>query len=132
MITTTIQPRFSDTDALGHISNTTFAVWFEEGRTELFRIFHPSLDVKTWPLIIARTEFDFIAQTYWGRDIEIKTSIRKLGTSSCHIIHEAFQDNQLVAKGLAVMIYFDYTANQSVAIPEDIRNELSKHLTKAS
>lgn len=131
MITTTLAPRFSDTDALGHISNTAFSAWFEESRTELFKIFHPSLDVKTWPLILARTEIDFLAQTYWGRDILVKTYLEKIGNSSCHIIHEAWQDDTMVAKGVAVMIYFDYTVNKSVAIPDTIRAQLTEHLSNS-
>lgn len=128
MLLHTIQPRFSDTDALGHISNTAFPIWFEEARTPLFEIYHPTLDVKSWPLIIARIELDILAQTYWGKAVEIKTYIKKLGTSSCEVAHEAWQGNKMVAKGCAVMIHFDYENEQSVPIPEDIRAQLSVHL----
>ncbi|WP_250657800.1 acyl-CoA thioesterase [Alkalimarinus coralli] len=130
MLTTTIQPRFNDTDALGHISNTSFPVWFEEARTALFEIFHPSLDIETWPLILAKTEIDFLAQTYWGSEVKITTYIGKLGSSSCHIIQEARQKEKLVARGLAILIYFDYETNKSVSIPQDIREKLSQHLVK--
>lgn len=128
MLTTSIQPRFNDTDALGHISNTSFPVWFEEARAALFKIFHPSLDIKTWPLILAKTEIDFLAQTYWGDEVKITTYISKLGNSSCYVTHEAWQKEKMVAKGLAVLIYFDYEANQSVSIPQDIRERLAEHL----
>ena len=128
MLTTIVHPRFSDTDALGHISNTTLPVWFEEARTELFRIFHPSLDVKTWPLIIARTEIDFLAQSYWGSEVTIKTYIGNLGNSSCEVVHEAWQKEQMIAKGLAIMIYFDYETNSSIKIPDSIRQALEAHV----
>ncbi|MDX1451995.1 MAG: thioesterase family protein [Oleiphilaceae bacterium] len=128
MLSTVIQPRFSDTDALGHISNTAFPIWFEEARTGLFRIFHPTLDVKTWPLIIARIELDILAQTYWGSDVRIDTYLSKVGNASCHIIQEAWQNDVLVAKGKAVMIYFDYQQNKSVPIPEAIRDQLAMHV----
>lgn len=124
MLTTKIQPCFSDTDALGHISNTTFPTWFEASRKEIFKIFHPSLDVHTWPLIIAKTEFDFLAQTYWESEVVIKTRIAKLGGSSCHVLHEAWQGDTMVVRGLAVLIHFDYKANQSKRIPDDIRIKL--------
>jgi acyl-CoA thioester hydrolase len=128
MLTHTIQPRFSDTDALGHISNTAFPIWFEEARTPLFAIYHPTLDLKSWPLIIARLELDLLAHTYWGEEVEIKTYIRKLGHSSCEIAHEAWQKGNMVAKGLAVMIHFDYRNEKSIPIPDDVRNKLSAHL----
>ena len=128
MLTHTIVPRFSDTDALGHISNTAFPIWFEEARTPLFEIYHPSLDVESWPLIIARIELDLLAQTYWGEPVEIKTYIGKLGNSSCEVIHEAWQKNKIVAKGLAVMIYFDYDNEKAMRIPDAIRAKLTPHL----
>lgn len=131
MITTIIEPRFSDTDALGHISNTSFPVWFEDSRTRLFEIFHPTLDVKTWPLIIARIEIDFLAQSYWGAEVTVKTYISKLGNSSCTVIHEAWQKDQMVAKGLAILIYFDYQSNKSVVIPNEIREQLTAHVQRS-
>lgn len=122
-----IQPRFSDTDALGHISNTAFPVWFEEGRTPLFEIYHPTLELKTWPLIIARIELDILAQTYWGEEVEIRTYISKLGTSSCEVTQEAWQKGKMVAKGKAAMIYFDYENEKSMPIPDEVRQALEQH-----
>lgn len=128
MLLHTIKPRFSDTDALGHISNTAFPIWFEEARTPLFEIYHPTLDVKSWPLIIARIELDLLAQTYWGDDVEIKTYINKLGNSSCEVAHEAWQKDKIVAKGKAVMIYFDYENEKSQPIPDEVRKAIEQHL----
>ena len=130
MLIHTIQPRFSDTDALGHISNTAFPIWFEEARTPLFEIYHPTLDVKSWPLIIARIELDLLAQTYWGDDVEIKTYINKLGNSSCEVAHEARQKDKIVAKGKAVMIYFDYENEKPLPIPDEVRQKLTQHIIK--
>lgn len=128
MFTTRVNPIFSDTDALGHISNTTFPKWFEDARTPVFELFHPSLALETWPLILAKIEVDFLAQTYWGEEVLIKTYIGKIGNSSCNVVHEAWQNNKMIAKGLGVLIYFDYQTNKSIAIPDVIREKLIQHL----
>lgn len=122
-----LQPRFSDTDALGHISNTTLPVWFEQAREPLFRIFHPTLDVKTWPLIIARVEVDFVAQSFWHLPVEIRTGIGRVGNSSFQAVQEAWQDGELIARGKAVLIQFDYKTEKAVPISEEIRRQLAKH-----
>jgi len=122
-----IQPRFSDTDALGHISNTSLPVWFEQARTPVFEIFHPSLDVKTWPLIIARMEIDLMAQSYWHMPVQIRTGIGKIGNSSFHVIQEAFQNDKQIARGVAVLIHFNYDTEKSLPIPDDIRARLAEH-----
>ncbi|MDX1635476.1 MAG: thioesterase family protein [Marinobacter sp.] len=122
-----LEPRFSDTDALGHISNTALPVWFEEGRTPVFQIFHPSLDVKTWPLILARVEIDLMAQSYWDQTVEIRTGIGRIGNSSCRVIQQAFQGGQQIARGVAVLIHYDYSSQKSVPIPDEIRARLAEH-----
>lgn len=122
-----IEPRFSDTDALGHISNTTFPQWFEQARMPIFRIFHPSLDVRHWSLIIARMEIDLKAQSYWAMPVEIRTRIGKIGNSSFHVVQEAWQGGTEVARGVAVMIHFDYEAETSLPIPDAIREQLAEH-----
>lgn len=122
-----LQPRFSDTDALGHISNTTLPVWFEQAREPLFRIFHPTLDVKTWPLIIARVEVDFVAQSFWHLPVEIRTGIGRVGGSSFQVVQEAWQDGKLIARGKAVLIHFDYNTEKAVPIPDEVRAQLVEH-----
>lgn len=127
-----LEPRFSDTDALGHISNTTLPVWFEQARKPLFRIFHPSLEPQTWPLIIARLEIDLMAQSYWDKPVEITTGIGKIGNSSFHVVQEAFQNGRQIARGVAVLIHFDYKTEKALPIPDEARRQLAEHLMPES
>ncbi|MTI98391.1 MAG: acyl-CoA thioesterase [Marinobacter adhaerens] len=125
-----LEPRFSDTDALGHISNTTLPVWFEQARTPVFRIFHPTLEAETWPLIIARLEIDLLAQSYWHIPVKIKTGIGKIGNSSFHVVQEAWQGDKQIARGVAVLIHFDYETEKALPIPDDIRARLTEHVVE--
>lgn len=125
-----LEPRSSDTDALGHISNTTLPVWFEQARTPVFRIFHPTLEAETWPLIIARLEIDLMAQSYWHIPVKIRTGIGKIGNSSFHVVQEAWQGDKQIARGVAVLIHFDYETEKALPIPEDIKARLSEHSVK--
>jgi len=131
MLKTAINPTFSDTDALGHINHTVFPVWFEQARMEVFRIFHPSLDRDSWPLILAKMEVDYLAQANWEHAIIIKTFIDKIGSSSCTVLHEAWQEDRQVATGRVVLVQFDYRLDKSMAISEGIRQQLQQHLKKA-
>lgn len=130
MWTITVSPRFGDTDALGHITNTVIAAWFELGRNGVFRIFEPDLNFscETWPLIMAHTDFDFVAEMYFQYDIEIRTSISRIGSKSFTCYHEAWQQGRLCAKGNAVLVHFDFKAKQSTILPEDQKKALEAHL----
>jgi len=125
-----LEPRFSDTDALGHISNTTLPVWFEQARTPVFRLFHPTLEADTWPLIIARLEVDLLAQSYWHIPVRIKTGIGKIGNSSFHVVQDAWQGGKQIARGVAVLIHFDYETEKALPIPEDIKARLAEHVVE--
>lgn len=127
MFSEVIQPRFSETDALGHINNTVFAVWFEGARTAVFRIFTPELNLKQWPLIIARVTIDYHAQTQYGQPVEIRTFISRLGGSSFDVYQEAWQNGVKCASGTTVMVQFDYLSQTARPLSADIRAALQQH-----
>jgi acyl-CoA thioester hydrolase len=129
MFTTKVSPRFGDADGLRHINNIALVEWFEVGRNPIFRIFTPDLDLSydKWKLILVRTEFDYIGEMYYGKDVEIKSYILKIGNTSFTIGHEAWQDNELKARGKAVLVHYDFEISKSKPIPEYIRKTLEKH-----
>ncbi|MDR1957050.1 MAG: acyl-CoA thioesterase [Treponema sp.] len=130
MFTTTVSPRFGDTDGLGHINNTVLAIWFELGRNPLFRIFNPNLDLSRdhWPLIMAHTEYDFVGELFLPYEVEIRTFIIRIGTKSFTIYHEAWQQGRRCVTGKAVVVHYDFIKKQSTPLPEDKKTLLAEHL----
>ena len=129
MLSIKIQPRFGDIDGLGHVNNTILPIWFEMGRTDILRIFDPdlTLDKNVFPLIMAHIDFDFLYQIYFRSEVEIRTSISKIGTKSFTVHHEAWQEGKLCVKGDAVVVHYDFKAEQTTPIPEDKKKFLQKH-----
>lgn len=123
-----IEPRFSETDALGHINNTVVPVWFEAARSDIFRLVHPRLTREDWPMILAGIKVDFVAQIHLGGEVAVKTGIQKIGTKSFTVGQQAYQHDKLVARGEAVLVWFDYRQQASQPIPEDVRALLQQHL----
>ncbi|WIO75352.1 thioesterase family protein [Porticoccaceae bacterium LTM1] len=128
MDTTIITPRFSETDILGHISNTTLPVWFETGRDGFFRRVHPAMTTHDWPLILARIELDLKAQIHLGNDVIIRTGLEKIGNSSVVVYQEAWQNDILAACAKTVMVYFDYQEQCSKPLPSEVRERLAEML----
>ncbi len=130
MFTTTITPRFGDVDALGHINNTVLPVWFETARNPFFRIFQPDLkiDKKTWSLILAHIDFDFLQELTIECDVEIRSSVSRVGSKSFTTLHEAWQNGKLCVRGEAVLVHYDFNIKQTTPIPEHIKAQLSEHL----
>ncbi len=123
-----IQPRFSDTDALGHINNTIIPVWFEGAREPIFKLFSPELDVHNWKLILAKIDVEFHAELFYGQPAEIKTWISRIGNSSFDVYQEVWQSGRRSASGTAVMVHFCHQEKRSKPIPDDIVAEMSAHM----
>lgn len=128
MWTNTLEPRFAETDALGHINNTVLPVWFEDARTPIFELFCPGMDTNNWHLIIAKIDVEFLAELYYGKTVEVRTYMKKIGNSSMVIGHEAWQEGILTAKGSAVMVHFDHDSKSSKPISAETRAILEQHL----
>jgi acyl-CoA thioester hydrolase len=131
LFTITVTPRFGDADGLGHINNVVLAVWFELARNPFFDMFVPYTKIparENFPLIMAHSDYDYLDQMYLRAEVEIKTWVEKIGNKSFTIYHEAWQTGRLCAKGRAVIVYYDFTLEQSAPLPDDKRKLLSEHL----
>ena len=123
-----INPRFCDTDALGHINNTVYPVWFLEGRESILRIFTPNLSTDEVSLVLAKIEIEYLGEVFFGKKVEIRTYVLRIGTSSVLVGQEVWQDGGLRATATATMVNFDKKTRKSLPIPVDIKQKLSQHL----
>jgi len=134
MFSVNITPRFGDLDLLGHVNNTVYAAWFELARNPLFKIFDPELklDRKTFPLIMAHMDYDFLNPMYFQYEVTVKSWVSKIGNKSFTMRHEAWQRDVLCAKGNVVIVHYDFNEGKSTPIPDDKRKLLEEHLIKES
>lgn len=128
MFKLTINPKLLETDVLGHINHSVLPMWFEGAREPLFRIFSPELNIKAWPLIMAKIEIVFKQQIFFGQPVHILTTISKIGNTSITIRQEVWQNEKLCAIGEIVNIHFNHQIQKAIPIPPNIRRKLEKHL----
>ena len=128
MFIESITPRFSETDVLGHINNTVLPVWFEAARAPIFRFFTPDLNPHQWKLIIAKVEVTFVGELFYGHDVEIKTSVEHIGSSSFVLRQEAWQQGTCCAVGKTVLVRYDFANKCSQKLDEQEKAALSAHL----
>ena len=124
MIFTNIVPRVSETDGVGHINNVFVPIWFEAGRREIFRIFSPNLNFANWKLALVKVTVEYVDQLYLAENVEVRTGIEKIGTSSLAIKEEIYQTNRLCAKGQAIYVNYNFEDKKSIPISNEIRHKL--------
>lgn len=124
-----VMPRFSETDALGHINNTALPIWFEAARTPFFKFFTPDLNPHDWKLIVAKIEVEFKGELFYGHEVEIHSSIARIGNSSFVIKQAVYQRKTLCAVGLATMVRFDFNDKKARSLDERERALLTAHVS---
>ena len=128
MFTKIINPRFGDTDFLGHINNVAVAGWFELSRNDLYRQIVPDMGPNNCPLTMAASSYEFLAETYFGFPAEVHTYIDRIGNSSFTIGHRLYQKDILCVTGKTTLVHFDHEVKRSKPIPEAMRQILQQHL----
>lgn len=125
---TIFSPRFSETDGMGHISNTVIPIWFEAARDPIFELFVPSMKMTDWNLILAGFNITFKSPTYYGKPVMILTNISRIGGSSFEVYQRCMQDGKLTAEGKTTMVHFNYTSEKSLKLTDNQQQDLSEYL----
>jgi len=119
-----ISPQVSDIDLFQHINHLAILRWFEAGRMPICRLFTPDHNLALMRLVMVHVEADFLAEMFLGSDVEIRTTISKIGNSSFHIAQEAYQNGKLSARGTVVLVHFDRETKKAIPITPEIKENL--------
>ncbi len=128
---TPIQIRFKDVDRLGHVNNANHITYFELARVEYFNALMGELkmDWENESLILAKIEMEYKQPILLDDRIVVYTWISRLGSKSfdmsCSIVREEKNGAETeMAKGLAIIVCFNYKLNQSILIPESWKEKM--------
>ena len=130
MLETQVKVRFCETDLLGHINNTSYFIYMEEARGNFLELFDYKKSLENQFFIVASVRCDFIQQGYYKQVFTIKTCISKIGTKSIELQHEIIcsETNKVIAQGSDVLVYFDREGQNSIPIPNALKDLLSTHM----
>lgn len=127
--------RFCETDAGGHVSNTSYFFYMEEARSKFFQAigFTGAENRGNIDFIIASTACDFLAQAYAGQTLLVKTTVDRIGSKSFKLVHELTEaeSGTKIASGSATIVCFDYQKQQTEPIPDRLRKSLEEFLIPA-
>lgn len=129
---TPIQIRFKDIDRLGHVNNANHITYFELARVDYFNVLMgrgTKIDWDDESLILARMEMDYKQPILLEDKIAVYTWVSRLGSKSfdmsCSIVKYMEGGAEIeVAKGLAVIVCFNYKLNQTIPIPEGWKEKM--------
>jgi acyl-CoA thioester hydrolase len=117
--------RFSDTDAYGHVNNTSFAAYLETGRTTFARACGLPVGLAhAAHIVLARVEIDYRAEVHWPATLDLGSALLRLGRSSITLIQGVFIGDTPVATGREVLVMVDIVTRRPAPLPDDLRERL--------
>ena len=121
----TIEPRFYETDALGHINNVAIAGWMELGRTQVIeRLAAGEVAVPPESWVVVSLLVEFVAETFYGEAVTLKVTELGMGNTSLTVASELWQGGKLTVRGRAVLVHRNPATGAKQAIPEAMRRQL--------
>ncbi len=120
--TTTIEVRFSDLDAYGHVNNAVFFTYLETARIKLFQErFGDFLDGQL-TFLVTHAECDYRLPIVLNDSLQVTVSVDQVKRSSfgfSYLIHDG--NKKTFAEAKTVMVCFDPKKGKPVAIPAPIK-----------
>jgi acyl-CoA thioester hydrolase len=123
--------RWGDMDVLGHVNNAKFFTYDESARLEYFQRLMQD-DPRFWKdygLILAHIEADFLAQLKPPAQLDIGFRIARIGRSSLRTEAAMFLDDRAVAVTRGIVVWFDYSRNTPLPVPDAVRAKIRAYET---
>ena len=127
---TTLQVRFRDTDAFGHVNNAVFFSYVEFARIRyLLDVLQPERPFDELPLILARVELDFRSPITFDEEVVVDTRLERIGRTSFDMVHRmtAGPDGRLVGDVQTVLVTYDYGSSRPIPVPDEWRRRFGDH-----
>ena len=119
-----IATRWTDFDALGHLTHSVVFAYLDEARDELLRRLFGDFDA--WPTVVARVAADFRREVERGpRELVVRSRIVEVGRSSVRFAQELLTpDGEVAIEAEAVLVAFDPVERRARPIDDDDRSRL--------
>ena len=127
---TTLQVRFRDIDAFGHVNNAVFFSYVELARIRyLLDVLEPDEPFDRLPLILARVELDYRSPITFGDEVVVDTRVERVGRTSFAMSHRMTVEpgGRLAGDVQTVLVTYDYGSARPIPVPDDWRRRLGEH-----
>jgi acyl-CoA thioester hydrolase len=128
---TSVQVRFRDIDAFGHVNNAVVSSYVEMARVTYLREvlgLNPIGPEDRMPLILAMIQVEYLSPIFFDDDLDIGSRVDWLGNTSFGMSHELrAAGGRDLARSTSVLVTYDYAQARPMPVPDDWRTALRAH-----
>ncbi len=121
-----IQVRFNDVDIMGHVSNTVYQNYFDQGKLHYFDEVLPDMDHQNLGVVGASVKIDYLRPIYMKTHLLVETRVSRLGKKSFTMEHRLVEEatGEILSTCSAVLVCFSAARQESFPIPEHWRHNI--------
>ncbi len=130
--------RYNEVDAQALVYFAQHLTYYDNAITEFLRSMPFDLfdyaRVSGLDFNVVRAEIDFARPVRLDDELDVAVVVARLGTSSVTFattLHPADGDD-ILSRGRVVWVHADQATMRSIAIPDDLRSQLARHVTAPS
>jgi len=131
---TKIRVRYAETDQMGVVHHSTYALYFEEARTEAIRILgfsYREIEEKGIFMPVIDLKIKYIKPAQYDDLLTIKTYVREMPSSSFRFEYETYNaNNQCINKGETTLAFVNRQSNRPCRAPEWLLEGIQKQIEK--
>lgn len=127
-----IRVRYAETDQMGIVHHSRYALYLEEARTECMRaagIPYNKLEEKGIMLPLISMENKFHSSAHYDDLIEVKTIIKSMPKVKFCIDYEIYCNGKLLNTSQTVLVFVDKATRKPIRCPEWIIDRFQKFLS---
>jgi len=98
---TKLNVRYQETDRMGIVYHSNYFVWFEIGRTELFKkigVSYPDLEKNNYFLVVTDASCKYKAPVTYDDEVEVTTQLAKSENCSLIFNYKVKKDGMLITR----------------------------------
>jgi acyl-CoA thioester hydrolase len=125
-----IEVRWGDMDAFGHVNNAVYFTYCESARISYFdaiELENHRGEATHGPAVVTAT-CNFRKQVHYPEALEVGARATKIGGKSFTLEYLILRrgSDEVVADGSSVVVWVDYGAGHSIALPEALKSSIQR------
>ncbi len=125
--------RYAETDQMGIVHHANYPIYYEMGRTEMFRnIGLPYDEMERRGIILPLIDLhcNYKRSAYYDEELTLITQLRELPTARIRFDYIIRNGNdEVINEGYTTLVFMDAEKRRPMRIPQDIDDELVQYFT---
>ena len=119
-----VEVRYAETDQMGVVHHSVYAVWFEMARTALCLAtgFHyAEVERQGYLLMVTGLEVRFVKAARYGETVDVTCRLERLASRALRFAYEVTRDGERLATGATDHLWVSRETGRPCRTPERVR-----------